>query len=96
MKHCFLALAALVLLFASASFAQTTADDAPATKADVERYFQLVKSHDLMKKLMATLSQSQRQLMHEQYLKHKDELPEDYESQMETLMANLWAKDAGG
>ena len=92
MKHCFLAIAAVVLLYASAGYAQTSADDASATKADVERYFQLVKSHDLMKKLMATMSQNQRQLMHEQYLKHKDELPEDYESQMETLMANLWAK----
>ncbi len=72
-----------VLVFLSwTCVAQTNADDSPATKADVERYFQIVKSHDMIKKLMATMAQSMHQLMHEQYLKHQDELPADYESKM--------------
>jgi len=72
----------LVLVFSGACIAQTSADDSPATKADVEQYFQIVKSHDMMKKLMASMSQSLHQITHEQYLKHKDELPADYESKM--------------
>jgi hypothetical protein len=36
----------------------------------------------MMKKLMASMTQSMHQMVHEQYLKHKDELPADYESKM--------------
>jgi uncharacterized protein len=86
-----LLLAVCVVLFLSWSgFAQTSTDDSPATKADVERYFQVVKSHDMMKKMMATMTQSMHQLMHEQYLKHKDELPADYESKMTARMDEMY------
>ena len=80
----------LVLVFSGACIAQTSADDSPATKADVEQYFQIVKSHDMMKKLMASMSQSLHQITHEQYLKHKDELPADYESKMTARMDELF------
>jgi len=43
----------LVFVFNWTCIAQTNADDSPATKADLERYFQIVHSHDMMKKLMA-------------------------------------------
>ncbi len=79
----------LVFVFSWTCIAQTNADDSPATKADVERYFQIVKSHDMMKKLMASMSQSLRQITHEQYLKHKDELPADYESKMTSRMDEM-------
>ena len=72
-------------------FAQTSTDDSPATKADVERYFQAVKSHDMMKKMMGSMTQSMHQMMHEQYLKHKDDLPADYESQMTAMMDDMFA-----
>ena len=86
-----LVLAVCVVFFLSWSgFAQTSSDDSPATKAEVERYFQVVKSHDMMKKLMASMSQSLRQITHEQYLKHKDELPADYESKMTARMDELF------
>jgi hypothetical protein len=80
----------LVLVFSGACIAQTSADDSPATKADVEQYFQIVKSHDMMKKLMASMSQSLHQITHEQYLKHKDELPADYESKMNARMDEMF------
>jgi len=82
---------AVVVFLSWSCFAQTSAADAPATKADVERYFQVVKSHDMMKKLMATMTQSMHQMMHEQYLKHKDELPANYESKMSAMMDDMLA-----
>ena len=82
---------AVVFFLSWSCFAQTSADDAPATKADVERYFQVVKSHDMMKKLMATMTQSMHQMVHEQYLKHKDELPANYESKMSAMMDDMFA-----
>ncbi|MGA2459584.1 MAG: DUF2059 domain-containing protein [Terriglobales bacterium] len=80
----------LVIVFSWTCIAQTNAADSPATKADVEKYFQIVKSHDMMKKLMATMTQSMHQFTHEQYLKHKDELPADYESKMTARMDELF------
>jgi hypothetical protein len=71
--------------------AQTSATDSPATKADVERYFQAVQSHDMMKKMMVTMTQSMHQMMHEQYLKHKGELPADYEAKMNAMMDEMFA-----
>jgi len=82
---------AVVFFLSWSCFAQTSADDAPATKADVERYFQVVKSQDMMKKMMATMMQSMHQVMHEQYLKHKDELPADYESKINAMTDDMLA-----
>jgi hypothetical protein len=81
----------VVFVLSWSGFAQTGATDSPATKADVERYFQAVKSHDMMKKLMATMTQSMHQMMHEQYLKHKDELPADYEAKINSMMDDMFA-----
>jgi uncharacterized protein len=80
----------VVFFLSWSGFAQTNAADSPATKADVERYFQIVKSHDMMKKLMATMTQSMHQMMHERYLKHKDELPANYESKMTARMDDMF------
>jgi hypothetical protein len=80
----------LVFVFTWTCIAQTSTDDSPVTKADVERYFQVTKSHDMMKKMMASMTQSLHQLMHEQYLKHKDELPADYESKMTADMDRMF------
>jgi hypothetical protein len=80
----------LIFAFSWTCIAQTNADDSPATKADVERYFQAIQSHDMMKKMMATMTQSVHQMMHEQYLKHKDDLPADYESKMTADMDSMY------
>ncbi len=81
----------MVFVISWTSVAQTSTDDSPATKADVERYFQVVRSHDMMKKLMGSMTQTMHQMMHEQYLKHKDELPADYESKMTAMMDDMFA-----
>ncbi len=81
----------LVLVFSWTCIAQTSAGDSPATKADVERYFQTVKSHDMMKKMVAAMIPSMHQMFHEQYLKHKDELPADYEEKINAMMDEMFA-----
>jgi hypothetical protein len=80
---------AVVFFVSWACFAQTSADDSPATKADVARYFQITGSHDMMKKYSAAIAQSMHQMFHEQYLKHKDELPADYESKINSMMDDM-------
>jgi hypothetical protein len=89
-----LVLVVCVVFFLSWSgFAQTNAADSPATKADVERYFQVVQSHDMIKKMATAVGQGMHQMLHEEYLKHKDELPADYESkmtaEMDSMLANM-------
>ena len=46
-----------------------TASDAPASKEDVERYFQAVHSHDMMRKMLDAMSKPIRQMAHEQCAK---------------------------
>jgi hypothetical protein len=90
MKRLLLAVC-VVFLLSWSGFAQTSADNSPATKADVERYFQIAKSNDMMKKLMATMTQNMHKLMHEQYVKHQDELPTDYEAKINAMMDGMFA-----
>jgi uncharacterized protein len=81
---------ALVLAFSWTCVAQTDATDSPATKEDVERYLQVVNSHDMMKKMVGAMSQGMHQMLHEQYLKDKDNLPADYESKMKARMDGMF------
>jgi hypothetical protein len=60
----------MVFVLSWTCIAQTSAADAPATKEDVERYLQVVHSHDTMK--------------------HKDNLPDDYESKMTARMDDMF------
>jgi len=81
---------AVVFVLTWACSAQTSTDDTPATRADVERYLQVVNSHDMMKKLMSSMTQGMHQMWHDQYLKHKDELPADYEAKMTASMDEMF------
>jgi hypothetical protein len=80
----------VVLLFSWTCIAQTSADDSPATKEDVEKYLQVVHSHDMMKKMAVAMSQGTHQMLHEQYLKDKDSLPSDYEATMTARMDGMF------
>jgi uncharacterized protein len=89
MKH--LLVAAVVFSLSWSCLAQVSAEDSPASKADVERYFQIVRSHDMMKKMMGAMTQSVHQMMHEEYLKHQEDLPADYESKMTAMMDDMFS-----
>jgi len=85
-----------VLWLGISSFAQVSPDDSPATKTDVERYFKITRSDVMMRKLMTAMSQGVRDMAHEQYLKdeylkHQDELPADYESKMSSMLDEMFA-----
>jgi hypothetical protein len=91
MRHIFLA-AILCFAFSLASLGQE-ADDTPASRADIQTYFEAVHARDSMNQMMEAMLKSMRQLMHDQYLKNKDKLPEDYEQrmskQMDDMMRNM-------
>jgi hypothetical protein len=80
----------VVLILSWTCVAQISADDSPATREDVERYLQAVHSHDMTKKTVMAMAQGMHQMMHEQYLKHRDELPSDYESKMTARMDEMF------
>lgn len=80
MRRIFLAVL-LCLAFTLAALAQQ-ADDPPASRADIQTYFETMHSHDSMKQMMDAMAKSMHQLTHDQYLKNKDKLPEDYEQRM--------------
>jgi hypothetical protein len=81
----FLVAAILCAGFSWTGFAQTPAD-APATKEDVERYFQAVHSHDMMLKMMDAMSQPMHQSAHDQCEKDKDRLPADCEERINKML----------
>jgi uncharacterized protein len=81
----------VVLVLSWTCVAQTNADNSPATKEDVERYLQITGSHDMLKKMVAAMEQGQRQMVHDLYLKDKDNLPDDYESKMTAKMDEMFA-----
>jgi len=87
-----LVLAGVVMFFGWNCVAQTSAADSPASKEDVEKVFQVMHSHDMMQKMMATMLQSIHQMTHQQYLKDKNDLPADYESKMTARTDDMLAK----
>jgi hypothetical protein len=84
----FLVTVALCVAFSWTGLAQTAAD-APATKDDIERYFEVTHSHDMILKMMGAMSKSMHQLAHEQCEKDKDKLPADCEARMNKSMDDM-------
>jgi hypothetical protein len=78
----------LALIFAIAGFAQTAADS-PASKEDVEKYLQVMHSHEMMRQMIDAMSKPMHQMVHEQYLKDKDKLPADFEERMDKIMDDM-------
>jgi hypothetical protein len=70
----FLTTITLCLAFGVYGFAQGS-DDTPATKEDVQRYFDVMQSRDLINKMMEAMLKPMHQMMHDQYMKDKDKLP---------------------
>ncbi len=83
-----LLVAILCVGFSWNGLAQTAAD-APATKEDVERYFQAVHSHDMMQKMLEAMSKPMHQMTHDQCTKDKDKLPADCEARINKMMDDM-------
>lgn len=78
MKRILLVLLAIISI-CSRSLAQQSPADSPASKEDVQRYLEVVHSHEMMSKMMDAMVQPLHQIMHEQYEKNRDRLPADFE-----------------
>ena len=80
------ALAALAcLLFASISFAQQSAADAPASKEDIEKYLDAMHARDMMKSTMDAMTKQMHQITHAQ-LEKQPNLPPDFQARMDKMM----------
>ena len=88
MKRLFIA-ALLCLAFCFAALAQQT-DDAPATKEDVRRYFEVMHLHDMMLQMADAMAKPMHQMVHDEYMKDKDKLPDDFEAQMNKVMDGMF------
>ena len=88
MKHALIALT-LFLTFSGIGVAQQTETDAPATKEDVQRYLDVMHSHDMMRQMAEAMSTPMRNMVHEDYLKNKDKLPPDFEARMNRIQDEM-------
>src|SRR5271157_3230402 len=77
----------------SAQPAQASGPDSPATKEDVEAYFQVMHSLEMMTKMMDAMSTPIHQMVHQEYLRNKEKLPADFEArqdkEIDDLMKNM-------
>ncbi len=81
----------LILGFVSAvgTHAQQSPKDAAATKEDIEKYFNVMHSREMMTKIVDAMSKPMHQMAHEQYLKNRDKLPADFEARMNKTMDDM-------
>jgi hypothetical protein len=75
----FVLLLVACLLLGSATFAQQIPADAPASKADVEKYLDVMHTRDLMKNVAESMSKQMRQIVGEQLKKEPGMTPEKQE-----------------
>jgi hypothetical protein len=85
----FLVAALLFLAFSGNVLARQTKADDPATKEDVERYLQVLRSHDMMKQMMEAISKPMHQMVHDQFMKDKDKLPADFEARTNKMIDDM-------
>jgi hypothetical protein len=85
----FLVLVFLCLGLSGFSAAQQTSSDAPASKEDIERYLQVMHSHDMMVKTVEAMAKPMHDMVHQRYLKDRDKLPADFEARMNKEMDEL-------
>lgn len=76
----FLVAAIVCCAFGLSCVAQSTADS-PATKEDVERYLQAIRSNDMMTKMADAMSGPMHQMVHDEYMKNQERLPANFEAQ---------------
>jgi hypothetical protein len=87
MKRLFFTLALACVVLALPAFAQDAAPkaapgaDDPASREDVTKLLDTMRSHDLMQKMMAIQAQSVEQAIHDQ-LREKGSVPTDFDAQM--------------
>ncbi len=82
----FLLTAALCIALPVFGSAQQAAADAPASKEDIERYFQVMHLRDTMKQMTDMMTKQMRQMTHAQISKDAANLPSDFETRMNKMV----------
>ena len=81
----FVLVSTLCLAFPLLGTAQQAAADAPASKEDIERYFQVMHLQDTMKQMMDVMTKQMHQMVHAQISKNAANLPPDFEARMNKM-----------
>ena len=79
-----------LLILGSPAQSQQALADVPATKEDVERYFEAMHVRDLTRQIIDSMSTQMRQLVHEQYVADPTHLPPDFEERMGRMLNDLY------
>jgi len=67
-------------VFAVSALAQDQLDtNAPATREDIVKYFEVTHSRQMLDQTVAAMTKPLRQVIHDDYIKDKDKLPADFE-----------------
>lgn len=82
----FLVACLLLIVLPGLCLAQQAAAGVPASKEDVERYFEVMHSRQMMAQMVENMSKPMHRIAHEEYEKNKDKLPPDFEAQMNRSM----------
>lgn len=88
-KRFFVLIALLAMLCTTAVMAQEVSDDAPATKADVEKYLEVSHARSMTAQIAQAMTKPMHQMIHEQFEKDKDKLPADFEARMTHVMDDM-------
>ncbi|HEY3971647.1 MAG TPA: DUF2059 domain-containing protein [Candidatus Sulfotelmatobacter sp.] len=78
-------ISAILCAVSCTGLAQTAADS-PATREDVEKYFEAVHSHEMTMKILEAMSKPIHQMAHDQCAKDKEKLPADCEARINKSM----------
>jgi len=70
--------------------AQQIGNDSPASKEDVEKYLEVIHSHDMMKQIMQAMSKPMHDMVHQQFIKDQDKLPPDFEARMTRVIDDMF------
>lgn len=89
MKRLLLAIS-LIFVFALVCTAQTSTDNSPATREDVDRYLQAIHSREMQKKTLVAMAQGMNKMIHQLYVEHQSDLPPDYEGKMAKMMQDMF------
>lgn len=84
-----LVISVLCLSLCSVGFAQQNIVDPPASKADVERYFEAVHVHEMMAQMVQSMLGPMHQMIHDQFERDKDKLPPDFEARMNKTLDDM-------
>jgi len=86
MKFCALIVAGMLL--AAPAFAQSPAGS-PATKEEIQHYFELMHTRELMHTMMDTMAGQMHQFVHQQFESNAAKLPPDFETRMNRIMDDM-------